>query len=97
MLSEIFSLVQLEQKLAPHFNGAILDFVDIYSFSQQEQNIFLQKMTKILHSVTQPIKFKITDMLRAKCMFTSIDKINNCCSEIIAAIKKEEGKGLKLI
>ena len=38
------------------------------------------------NSLDKPIFFKVTDMLRGKCMFSGVDKINQCCTELKKAI-----------
>ena len=86
MLADIYSEVQLEQKLSPQQNLQLLDFIDLYSYTTQEQKIYEEKMKKIFNTVNRPIQFKVSDMLRGKCMFTTIDKINRCCADILAAI-----------
>ena len=40
MLADIFSQVQLEQKLSPQQNLQLLDFIDLYSYTTQEQKIY---------------------------------------------------------
>jgi hypothetical protein len=52
-------------------------------------------MNEIFEKTEKPIAFKVSDMLRAKCMFIDVDKINACCSEIISAVEKDSN--LKLI
>ncbi len=54
-------------------------------------------MENIFKTLDQPIEFKVTDMLRGKCLFAAVDKINDCCFEIMESLKKEENKDLKLI
>lgn len=46
------------------------------------------------NSLDKPIFFKVTDMLRGKCMFSGVDKINQCCTELKKAI---EDKGYRLV
>jgi hypothetical protein len=46
-------------------------------------------MNEIFEKTEKPIEFKVSDMLRAKCMFIEVDKINACCSDIINAVEKD--------
>jgi hypothetical protein len=43
-------------------------------------------MAKIFDNLTKPIFFKVSDMLRGKCMFATVENINKCCSDIKAAL-----------
>jgi hypothetical protein len=54
-------------------------------------------MENIFETLDQPIQFKVSDMLRGKCHFAGVSKINDCCHEILEILKKEENKDLKLI
>jgi hypothetical protein len=39
-------------------------------------------MKKIFATINCPLPYKVSDLLRGKCVFTSIKKINKCCSDI---------------
>jgi hypothetical protein len=54
-------------------------------------------MNNIFSTWSKPIPFKVDDMLRGKCLFASVGKINKCCSDILEALKKEENKDLVVI
>ena len=54
-------------------------------------------MRKIISTVKNPIPFKVSDMLRAKCMFSRVDKINACCQSIKKVIEEDKTGFLKLI
>ena len=54
-------------------------------------------MDKIFDTLEKPINFKVSDMLRGKCMFSSVDRINQCCSDILKAIEADKSGALKLI
>ncbi len=45
----------------------------------------------------KPIPFKVGDMLRGKCLFADISNINQCCTEILEVLRKEENQDLKVI
>ena len=45
----------------------------------------------------KPIHFKVDDMLKGKCLFPDISNINQCCTEILEALRKEENQDLKVI
>jgi hypothetical protein len=63
----------------------------------QEKAAYEKQMENIFETLDQPIDFKVSDMLRGKCLFAGVDKINDCCDEILESLKKEKNKDLKLI
>jgi hypothetical protein len=54
-------------------------------------------MGNIFKTQKEPIPFKVDDMLRGMCLFSDISNINQCCSDILWALKKKENQDLKLI
>ena len=62
---------------------------------KKELKAYESRMEEIFQSHSEPIHFKVSDMLRGKCMFIEAEKINQCCSDIIEAVSKDET--LKLI
>jgi len=46
-------------------------------------------MNAIFLTHEKPIEFKVSDMLRGKCMFADVSKINKCCSDIIDIVDKD--------
>ena len=67
----------------------------INDFVKKELKAYEERMDEIFQSHSEPIQFKVSDMLRGKCMFIEAAKINQCCSDIIEAVSKDET--LKLI
>ena len=67
----------------------------IDAYVKNQLKTYEGRMKEIFETYDQPIAFKVSDMLRGKCMFKNITKINQCCSEIINAIQKD--KEIKLI
>lgn len=53
-------------------------------------------MKSIFNKIDQPIPFKVTDMLRGKCVFSSVTKINKCCADIVKMVESKANEGLKL-
>jgi hypothetical protein len=39
-------------------------------------------MAGIYSKIKGPIKFEVSDMLRAKCMFTEVENINECATRL---------------
>jgi hypothetical protein len=54
-------------------------------------------MAKMLETWRDPIPFEVDDMLRGKCLFADISKINQCCTDILEALEKKENQDLKVI
>jgi hypothetical protein len=54
-------------------------------------------MAIIFETWKQPIPFKVDDMLRGKCLFADISNINQCCTDILEVLKKEENLDLQVI
>ena len=46
-------------------------------------------MNAIFLTHEKPIEFKVSDMLRGKCMFMDVSKINKCCSDIEDMVSKD--------
>lgn len=62
-----------------------------------ERKLYENEITEIFETKNDPIDFKVDDMLRAKCLFSGVDKINECCQEILNTLNKQDNKDLKLI
>ena len=43
-------------------------------------------MREIYDKLEKPLFFKVSDMLRGKCAFAVVEKINQCCADIKAAL-----------
>jgi hypothetical protein len=98
MLAGTYQEVSLEQELSSSIKDSVLSqFIDFYSFTTQEYAEYEQKMKKLFSQADRPVPYKVSDLLRGKCVFTSLEKINKCCSDIKELIKKREGEGLRLI
>jgi hypothetical protein len=54
-------------------------------------------MRNIYENLKEPLQFKVSDMLRGKCAFSVVEKINQCCSDIISALNTQQYQHLKLI
>ena len=54
-------------------------------------------MKDIYDNLKDPLYFKVSDMLRGKCAFAVVEKINQCCTDIKEALKTEKYRHLKLI
>ena len=54
-------------------------------------------MRDIYDNLKEPLYFKVSDMLRGKCAFSVVEKINKCCTDIKEAIENGKYKHLKLI
>lgn len=79
----------MKQQLSSSIKDSNLSkFIDLYSYTTQEYAEYQQKMKKIFSKTNEPIPFRVSDMLRGKCVFSSVEKINNCCQEIKDEIKK---------
>ena len=47
----------------------------------------MEKMSSVIATYDKPIPFEVSDMLRGKCMFSDIHRINQCCTEILEEVK----------
>ena len=54
-------------------------------------------MGDLYDNLKEPLYFKVSDMLRGKCSFAVVEKINQCCTDIKEAIESGRYKHLKLI
>ena len=54
-------------------------------------------MRDLYDNLKEPLYFKVSDMLRGKCAFSVIEKINQCCTDIKEALKTKQYSHLKLI
>ncbi len=54
-------------------------------------------MRDLYDNLKEPLYFKVSDMLRGKCAFSVVEKINQCCTDIKEAIENGKYKHLKLI
>ena len=54
-------------------------------------------MRDLYDNLKEPLYFKVSDMLRGKCAFSVVEKINQCCTDIKEAIESGKYKHLKLI
>ncbi len=54
-------------------------------------------MRDLHDNLKEPLYFKVSDMLRGKCAFTVVEKINQCCTDIKEAMESGKYKHLKLI
>lgn len=98
MLSGIYKEVTLEQELSSSMKDSVLSqFIDFFSFTTQEYAEYERKMKKLFTQTDRPIPYKVSDLLRGKCVFTTVEKINKCCSDIKELIKKKESEGFRLI
>jgi len=52
------------------------------SFIQQEEKYYEAQLLKIYESMDKLIEFTVGDMLRGKRLFSSVDKINECCDNL---------------
>ncbi len=71
-----------------------------YSLSEMvinERKEYEKKMKGLYDNLKEPLYFKVSDMLRGKCSFAVVEKINQCCTDIKKALKTEKYKHLKLI
>lgn len=97
MLADVFGAVKVEDilssKVSPEKSASSSR---LSAHVEEEKKIFQQKMNKIFDNLEKPLQFKVSDMLRGKCMFASVQKINQCCGDIKRHIEESEGK-LKLI
>lgn len=69
MLADVYNQVELEGQLAV---GESETEKTIGEQVAKQKNIFTQKMSKIFDTIDKPIPFKVSDMLRGKCLFNSI-------------------------
>lgn len=53
-------------------------------------------MNQIFASHSDPIPFKVDDMLRGKCLFADVSNINKCCSDVLSALKEEGNKDIEV-
>lgn len=54
-------------------------------------------MRHLYDNLKEPLYFKVSNMLRGKCAFSVIEKINQCCADIKEALKTKQCSHLKLI
>jgi hypothetical protein len=47
-----------------------------------------------MNNINEPIEFKVSDLLRSKCMFANAQKLNRCLTELKEEI---ESRGYKII
>ncbi len=73
------------------------DTLTISQLVKKQKKAYEQKISKIFEQLKTPIVFKVSDMLRGKCMFATVDKINKCCSDILKAQKRKQFKGFRVI
>lgn len=98
MLSNVYKEVELRQRLRSSIKEANKSsFIDFFSFTAQEYSEYEQKMKRIFSKATGPIPFKVSDLLRGKCVFSSVERINKCCADIKEEVRRREGEGLRLI
>ena len=62
-------------------------------FYQKEKELFEKALREIMEN-KEILVFSLTDMLRGKCLFESVDEINECVSELKEQIEK---KGYQLV
>jgi hypothetical protein len=49
---------------------------------EDERKKYELKMKEIYDNLKEPLSFKVSDMLRGKCAFAFVEKINQCCADI---------------
>ncbi len=54
-------------------------------------------MKNIFSKAKESIPFMVSDLLRGKCVFTSVERINKCCQDIKNEISNRKDEGLRLI
>jgi hypothetical protein len=54
-------------------------------------------MKNIFSKAKESIPFMVSDLLRGKCVFTSVERINKCCHDIKNEISNRKDEGLRLI
>jgi hypothetical protein len=54
-------------------------------------------MKNIFSKAKESIPFMVSDLLRGKCVFTSVERINKCCQDIKNEIINRKDEGLRLI
>lgn len=77
LLDKDFQKYSLEEELKadPHPTLA--------SFAKKEYHFYKKQMESMYDSMDEPIKFKVSDMLRGKCLFSNVSQINRACSKIV--------------
>lgn len=63
----------------------------------KELKEYEEKIAEIYEGLQKPLVFRVNDMLRAKCMFASVERINQCCSDIIETLTREEYSHFQVI
>lgn len=84
MLADVFGSVEkvesmLSSKIKPQDTS---NRSKLLIHVEEEKKVFEQKMNKVFDNLKKPLLFKVSDMLRGKCMFASVQKINHCCNDI---------------
>lgn len=67
---------------------------NLSQYISAEEAAYKKGMQSMYAKLTGKVDFKVSDLLRAKCMFASIDKINECCSELRRLLGE---KGIKIV
>jgi hypothetical protein len=60
--------------------------VDAYTYAEFEQ--YKSRINAIFVSLDESIEFGVDDLLRGRCMFSSLDSLNGCCQELKEEIPK---------
>ena len=94
MLADVFGSVEkvesmLSSKIKPQDTS---NRSKLLIHVEEEKKVFEQKMNKVFDNLKKPLLFKVSDMLRGKCMFASVQKINHCCNDIKKQITQSEGR-----
>jgi len=88
MLSNIYQQ-KLEEKLKQSKTKKSGTKESIAETVRSELIKYEENMNSIFLTHEKPIDFKVSDMLRGKCMFMDVSKINKCCSDILNMISKD--------
>lgn len=68
--------------------------LSIDDYARQEYEEYRQQLNSIFLGLEESIEFGVDDLLRGRCMFASLDALNDCCQELKDEIPK---RGYKLL
>ena len=60
------------------------------SLFKHEEELYEENITRTYEMMEESIAFGVSDMVRGKCMFSSLKDLNECCELLKEAIKKNE-------
>lgn len=79
-----FTATNYEKGLAEGRTPTLDDYL------KEEEVDYNSQMKNIYDQIREPIPFKVSDMLRGKCLFQTVPEINECASKLKEAISRQK-------